>query len=77
MIAILATSHPASSLNTEYAKHLFVLLLGGTLDLRRTSESLLSVLALLALLSAGLFDLGGDSDSDQSVMGLELLQCFW
>lgn len=41
----------------EKASRLFLLLLGRTLDLRRTSESLLSVLALLALLSAGLLDL--------------------
>jgi len=71
-----AISLPTSTVNTEYAKHLFVLLLGCTLDLGRTTEGLLSVLALLALLSAGLLDLGGNSDSDQSVVGLELLQGF-
>jgi len=72
-----ATFLSASSVNTEYGKHLFVLLLACTLGLGRTTEGLLSVLALLALLSAGLLDLGGDSDSNQSVVGLELLQGLW
>jgi len=55
---------------------LFVLLLGRTLDLCRTAESLLSVLTLLALLSAGLLDLRRKSNTDQSVVWLELLQGF-
>jgi hypothetical protein len=43
---------PRSISNThQEATHLFVLLLGRTLDLCRTSESLLSVLALLAYFS--------------------------
>ena len=38
---------PATTLHSnQAASRLFLLLLGGTLDLRRTSESLLSVLAL-------------------------------
>jgi hypothetical protein len=57
----------------QNANRLFLLLGLGTLDLRRTPESLLPVLALLALLSACTLDLGGESDADQSVVRLELL----
>lgn len=53
---------------------LFVLLRLGTLDLCRTTEGLLPVLALLALLPAGLLDLGGLADTHQPVAGLELLE---
>jgi len=60
-------THPGTS-------DLFVLLLGCTLDLCRTSESLLSVLPLFALLSARLLNLICKSYTDQSIMGLELLQ---
>jgi len=81
-----AYKHKAHSRNTNLlpsqhtpgkASHLFVLLLGCTLGLRCTSESLLSVLALLALLSAGLLDLCCHSYSDQAIMGLKLLQRLW
>jgi len=61
----------------EKASRLFLLLLGSTLDLRRSTQSLLSVLSLLALLSAWLLNLVGESNTNQSVMGLELLQGFW
>jgi len=69
----------ASISHTHQAKasRLFVLLLRRTLDLCCTSESLLSVLALLALLSAGLVDLCGHSNTNQSVVGLKLLQRLW
>lgn len=84
----------------QETSRLFLLLLACTLDLCRTPESLLSVLALLAyipsnqydfqtqiscspqakdphtLLSAGLLDLCGSPNANQSVVGLELLQCF-
>lgn len=53
---------------------LFLLLRLGTLDLCRAAQGLLSVLALLALLSAGTLGLGGKSDPDQAVLGLELLE---
>jgi hypothetical protein len=52
---------------------LFVLLGLGTLDLCGTAQRLLSVLLLLALLSAGTLGLGGKSDPDETVLGLELL----
>jgi len=58
----------------QSANDLFVLLLARTLDLRRSPESLLSVLALLALLSAGLLNLVRESNTDQSVVWLEFLQ---
>lgn len=56
------------------ALRLFLLLCLGALDLCCAAQGLLSVLALLALLSAGTLGLGGKSDSDQSVLGLELLE---
>lgn len=65
--------HPV---HQKKASRLFLLLLGRTLDLRRTTQSLLSVLSLLALLSAWLLDLASKSDANQSVVGLELLQSF-
>jgi hypothetical protein len=52
---------------------LFLLLRLGTLDLCRTSEGLLSVLALLALLSGSTLGLGGEANAHQSVLRLELL----
>lgn len=55
------------------ASRLFLLLGLGTLDLGGTTEGLLSVLALLALLSGGLFDLLGHADTDKAEVGLELL----
>jgi hypothetical protein len=53
---------------------LFLLLRLGTLGLRRAAQSLLLVLALLALLPAGTLGLGGKADTDQAVLGLELLE---
>lgn len=52
---------------------LALLLLLATLRLGGTTELLRTVLALLALLAGGLLDLGGVADTDQSVVGLELL----
>jgi len=66
---------PPARTYTGKANSLLVLLLCGALDLCRTSEGLLSVLTLLALLSAGLLNFRGNTNSDQSVMGLEFLQC--
>jgi hypothetical protein len=84
---------PTDTRPTKRASRLFLLLLGCTLDLRRTSESLLSVLALLTcihfvstspisrkagaertLLSGRLLNLACKSNTDQSVVGLKLLQ---
>ena len=55
------------------ASNLFLLILRRTLRLRRTSELLGAVLSLLALLSAGLLDLGCMPDPHESVVRLELL----
>lgn len=66
-----SSSHLANP--RQSSAHLFLLVLAGALCLLRTSELLRSVLSLLALLSAGFFDLGGLADSDESVTGLELL----
>ena len=56
------------------SEHLFaLLLLLATLRLGGASEGLGAVLALLALLSGGLLDLGGVADAHESVVGLELL----
>lgn len=69
---------PRLSINTTthgtitYSR-LFLVLLSRTLRLRRTSELLGSVLSLLALLSAGLLDLGCVSHPDESVVGFEFL----
>jgi len=65
---------PPFSTYKKGGAHLCVLLLLGTLDLCCSPERLLSVLALLALLSAGLLDLAGQSNTNQSVVRLELLQ---
>jgi len=53
---------------------LFLFLCLGTLDLCCPAQGLLSVLALLALLSAGTLGLGSKARLDKSVLGLELLQ---
>jgi len=66
--------HDLNQHHPQYQRsRLFLVLLRTTLRLRRTSELLGSVLSLLALLSAGLLDLGCVSNSDESVVGLELL----
>lgn len=54
------------------SSRLFLVLLG-TLRLGCASELLGSILALFPLLSAGLFDLGGVADTNESVVGFELL----
>jgi len=52
---------------------LFLLLGLGTLDLGRTAQGLLAVLALLALLSGRSLRLGGEAHPDESVLRLKLL----
>jgi hypothetical protein len=51
-----------------------VLVLLGALGLGGTAELLGTVLSLLALLSGGLLDLGSGTDTDETVVRLELLQ---
>merc|ERR1712115_96721 len=53
------------------------LLLLCALDLRSTPQLLRTILALLALLPAGLLNLGCETVSDLSVVWLELLESLW
>lgn len=66
--------HTGNLVTPSSRSRLFLLVLAGTLGLGGTSELLGAVLPLFALLSAGLFDLGGLADTDQSVVGFEFLE---
>ena len=68
------TFHSVNLVTPSSSSRLFLLVLAGTLGLGGTSELLGAVLPLFALLSAGLFDLGGLAHSDQSVVGFEFLK---
>jgi hypothetical protein len=58
---------------TPESDRLFLLLGLGALDLGRATQSLLTVLALLALLSGCALGFDGEANTDQSVLRLELL----
>lgn len=72
----MSTCHISAALVIKRRTHLLLLVRACLLRLRRTSELLAAILSLLALLSAGLLDLGCRTDSHLSVVGLEFLHCF-